>query len=307
MPSNSLTLIDEAIGPSPNITWVALAYTLGLSVGFLLVGRLSDIFGRRWFFIIGNFFALVGAIISGTANHVESIIGGNLLGGLAGAVQISFTIAISELVPNKHRPLWISAIFFSSFEIACFGPVIAQTLVTNTVAGWRWSFYLDIIVAGLAVVLFYFFYHPPTFGLLHKNRSRIEQLKRLDFVGVFLFSGGLAVFLIGLSWGSGTYQWSSAHVIATVVVGAAALVVFVLYGSYQHSLAPHCLLSKLPLKLFTRLLRPSWRSFNASASIQVTRIPGNGGHSYGWKLRVLQYECALAAASGLSISRNGYS
>jgi MFS family permease len=66
-------------------------------------------------------------------------------------VQISITVAIAELVPNKHRPLWISGIFFSLFEIACFGPVIAHALVTNTAAGWRWSFYFDIIVAGLAV------------------------------------------------------------------------------------------------------------------------------------------------------------
>ncbi|KIM99947.1 hypothetical protein OIDMADRAFT_42845 [Oidiodendron maius Zn] len=235
MPSNSLLLINEDIGPSPNITWVALAYTLGLSIGFLIVGRLSDIFGRRWFFIGGNCFALIGAIVSGTATHVESIIGGNLLGGLAGAVQISFTVAIAELVPNKHRPLWISAIFFSSFEIACFGPVIAQTLVTNTAAGWRWSFYLDIIVAGLAVFLFYTFYHPPNFQLLHKNRSRVDQLKRTDFVGLVLFSGGLAVFLIGLSWGSGSYPWKSAHVIATIVVGAIGLILFVLYDAYVHS------------------------------------------------------------------------
>jgi MFS family permease len=230
MPSNSLALINEALGPSPNITWVALAYTLGLSVGFLIVGRLSDIFGRRWFFIGGNAFALIGAIVSATATHVESIIGGNVLGGLAGAVQISFTVAIAELVPKKHRPLWISAIFFSSFEIACFGPVIAQALVTGTKAGFRWSFYLDIIVAGLAVILFYFFYHPPTFQHLHKNRSRMEQVKRMDFVGLVLFSGGLATFLIGLAWGEGTYPWSSAHVIATIVVGAVALVAFVLWG-----------------------------------------------------------------------------
>jgi MFS family permease len=244
MPSNSLALINEALGPSPNITWVALAYTLGLSVGFLIVGRLSDIFGRRWFFIGGNAFALIGAIVSATATHVESIIGGNVLGGLAGAVQMSFTVAIAELVPKKHRPLWISAIFFSSFEIACFGPVIAQALVTGTKAGFRWSFYLDIIVAGLAVILFYFFYHPPTFQHLHKNRSRMEQVKRTDFVGLVLFSGGLATFLIGLAWGEGTYPWSSAHVISTIVVGAIALVAFVLYGRSNPFFPSSTLLTK---------------------------------------------------------------
>lgn len=41
MPSNSLALIDASIGPSDNISWVALSYTLGLSIGFLIVGRLS--------------------------------------------------------------------------------------------------------------------------------------------------------------------------------------------------------------------------------------------------------------------------
>jgi MFS family permease len=230
LPSNSLSLINTSIGPSDNISWIALAYTLGLSVGFLLVGRLSDIFGRRWFFIIGNLFSVIGSIISATASYPDTIIGGELLGGLAGAVQISFTVAISELVPNKHRPIWIICIFFSSFQIASFGPVIAQSLVIGTAAGWRWSFYLNIIVGGLAVILFYFFYHPPTFHLLHRNRSRMEQMKRLDYVGLVLFTGGLSTFLIGLSWASGSYPWASAHVIVAIVVGFAAMVAFVLYG-----------------------------------------------------------------------------
>jgi hypothetical protein len=58
----------------------------------------------------------------------------------------------------------------------------------------------------------------------------MEQVKRMDFVGLVLFSGGLATFLIGLAWGEGTYPWNSAHVIATIVIGAVALIAFVLYG-----------------------------------------------------------------------------
>jgi MFS family permease len=245
LPANSLLLINEDIGPSTNINWVALAYTLGLSVGFLIVGRFSDIFGRRWFFVGGNGIGLVGAIIGATANRVNSLIGANVLNGLAGAVQITFTAAIAELVPNKHRPLWIAAIFFSSFQFACFGPVIAQAFVTGTDAGWRCSYYVNIGVAGAAVVTLYFFYHPPTFEHLHVNRSKMEQVKRQDAVGLVLFTGGLILFIMGLNWGGSTYPWKSGHVIGCIVVGFCALVAFVLYDAYVHKGDP-----LLPIHLF---------------------------------------------------------
>ena len=43
----NLTLINNDIGPDANIQWVSLVYTLTLAIGLLLVGRLSDLFGRR--------------------------------------------------------------------------------------------------------------------------------------------------------------------------------------------------------------------------------------------------------------------
>lgn len=245
MPSNSLLIINNDIGPSGNITWVALAYTLGLTVGFLVVGRFSDIFGRRWFFVGGNSLGLIGAIIGATAKNVNSLIGANTLNGVAGAVQITFTAAISELVPNKHRPLWVAGIFFSSFQFACFGPVIAQAFVTGTAASWRWSYYINIIMAGLAVVTLFLFYHPPTFDHLHVNRSKAQQVKRQDAVGFVLFTGGLILFIMGLNWGGGLYPWKSGHVIGTIVVGFVALVVFVLYDAYVHRGDP-----LLPIHLF---------------------------------------------------------
>ena len=41
--------INNDLGPSDNIAWVSIVYILSEAVFFLLVGRLSDIFGRRWF------------------------------------------------------------------------------------------------------------------------------------------------------------------------------------------------------------------------------------------------------------------
>lgn len=88
--------MNEDLGPSKNIAWVALSSTLGLAVAFLLVGRLSDIFGRRWFLIVGNLLAVVANVVAATATSVGALIAANSLNGLASAVQISFSVAIPE-------------------------------------------------------------------------------------------------------------------------------------------------------------------------------------------------------------------
>lgn len=66
--------------------------------------------------------------------------------------------------------------------------------------------------------------------MLHKRRTRVEQLKRVDFIGILLFMAGLILILLGLSWGGTMYSWSSAHVIATIVIGFFTFVAFVYYG-----------------------------------------------------------------------------
>ena len=49
-----LNEINDDIGPSNNIAWVGIVYILSEAVFFLLVGKLSDVFGRRWFVSINN-------------------------------------------------------------------------------------------------------------------------------------------------------------------------------------------------------------------------------------------------------------
>jgi len=52
------------------------------------------------------------------------------------------------VVPNKHRPIWVSGIFISGLAMLGFGPAVAEALGEHTAAGWRWCFYLGIIVSG---------------------------------------------------------------------------------------------------------------------------------------------------------------
>lgn len=98
-----LSQINADIGPSPNINWIPLVNLCGGAVFFLMVGQLSDIFGRRWFFIFGSAIALLGSIIGAFAKDVNTLIVAELFIGIAVAFQQSFFWVVAELVPMKYR------------------------------------------------------------------------------------------------------------------------------------------------------------------------------------------------------------
>lgn len=81
-------------------------------------------------------------------------------------------------------------------------------------------------------LLYFLYYHPPTFNMKYKNRSKMQQFKDFDFVGCILFTAGLLLFVMGLSWGGSLYAWKSPHVIATIIVGTLCLVTFTLWEIY---------------------------------------------------------------------------
>jgi MFS family permease len=111
-------LINADIGPDPNIQWVATVWNLGSAVGFLLIGRLSDIFGRKWMVLGTTILGLIGCIIGCTATSIGMLIGANLCNGIAAAGQLSFGIVLGELVPNKQRGPIVTLVFISSLPFA---------------------------------------------------------------------------------------------------------------------------------------------------------------------------------------------
>lgn len=194
------TLINADLGNSADINWVATVWTLGTSIGFLLVGRISDIFGRRDMVLCTGVLALIGCIIGSCAQSVGMLIAANICTGIAAAGQLSFGIVLGELVPNRMRGPIVTLVFMSSAPFAIFGPIIARLFIENTSSRWRWSYYLGDIFSVLALALYYFLYHPPTYDQLHVNgKTKMQQLKELDYVGMFLFVAGVVLFLVGLS------------------------------------------------------------------------------------------------------------
>lgn len=53
-----------------------------------------------------------------------------------------------------------------------------------------------------------------------------RELKRLDYLGLVLYCGGLIMLLLGITWGGKLYAWDSAYIIGLLVGGIVTLIVF---------------------------------------------------------------------------------
>jgi hypothetical protein len=113
-------------------------------------------------------------------------------------------MAIGELVARRDRGYVNAIVWTTALPFSVFSPVIARSLLIHTTVGWRGCYYIATAMTATAAVLFFIFYHPPTFHNLHKSEENLSKLQMLDIGGLTLLIGGLVVFLLGISWGGTT-------------------------------------------------------------------------------------------------------
>ena len=80
-----------------------------------------------------------------------------------------------------------------------------------------------------SLVSIYFGYNPPKRKSQHDSLTWVQKLGQIDIAGSVLLTAAVTLILVGLGLGGGQYSWSSARVIATIVVGGVLTVAFGLY------------------------------------------------------------------------------
>ncbi|KPI36578.1 putative MFS-type transporter YusP [Cyphellophora attinorum] len=237
-----LGVIDADIGPSPYLTWVAIVYTLCVAVGLTLVGRLTDLFGRRYFFIGGSILGTAGSIVCATAGSINTLIGGTTLIGLGAATQLSFHFVTAELVPMRARFWSVAIIYCFSIPGSGFGPIIAQAFVSHTSVGWRGVYYLLIGINVVALACWTCFYWPPHFSEKNPGTRLSEFVRNFDYVGTLLYTAGLTLFLMGISVGGlGVFPWKSGTTLGPLIAGGVCLIAlagWVMFANPKEPLIP---------------------------------------------------------------------
>ena len=197
------------------LQWVVTGYALTLASFLLLGGSLGDRYGRRRVFSIGVAWFAVASALCGFAPTAGFLIAGRLVQGIGGALLAPGSLAILQTsFRADDRARAIGAWSGLGGVAGAAGPLVGGYLLA--VGSWRWVFFINLPVAAAVLVI----------AARHVPESRDPTASgRVDTVGATL----AVVFLAGLTYGlieAPTDGWSSAAVVASLLVAAVALPAF---------------------------------------------------------------------------------
>ncbi|KAK1491207.1 major facilitator superfamily transporter [Colletotrichum tamarilloi] len=233
------SIIQDIGGTSTQAFWVGTSYLISCAVAMPFLASLSDIFGRPIILIGSLVFFTVGTILCCVSNGIGLLLGGRVIQGIgAGGMYVLSLVVFTDIVPLRHRPKYYGIIQMAWAIGSLTGPIIGGAVAEHTT--WRWIFYLNFPICGYSLLAI-----PILLTLKPPTATFSEKLKRVDWLGGFLFIGSMVTFLVGISWGGNDFPWRSAQTLVPVFIGAAGLTVTLFY---EHSYARYPFLKKI---LFT--------------------------------------------------------
>ncbi len=197
-----------------NRQWVITAYALAFGSLLLLGGRLSDLWGRRRALVLGLVGFALASAVGGAAHSFLVLVSARAAQGVFGALLAP--AALATLTTTFTRP-GERATAFSVFGVVAGSGAAVGLLLGGALtqwASWRWCLYVNVVVAGVALVGVAAFV----------GAGRATHATHLDLTGTLLGSGGLFLVVYGLahavtaSWGAPA-TWASLAAGVLIVSG----------------------------------------------------------------------------------------
>ncbi|MGD9890893.1 MAG: MDR family MFS transporter [Dehalococcoidia bacterium] len=204
------------------LSWVFTSYMLSSTVVVPLVGKLSDIYGRKLFLMGGIVVFLIASAGCGAAPSMGFLIAFRALQGVGGGIIFSSVFAtIGDLFAPAERGKYMG-LFTGTFTLASvLGPTFGGLITDH--AGWRWVFYINVPVGAVALPAIW--YNLPW--------SRSNRRPRIDFSGALFLSVATVSGLLALAWSGEEFGWTSGITVGLLALAAVAAAAFA-YQELHH-------------------------------------------------------------------------
>jgi DHA2 family multidrug resistance protein len=206
-------------------TWVVTTYLIANAVVLPASGWLSNVIGRKRFYMICVALFTVSSLFCGLAPSLSSLIFFRILQGLGGGgMPTSEQAILADTFPPQKRGQAFALYGVAVIVAPTVGPTIGGWITDNF--SWHWIFFINVPIGFISLALVHWFVDEPEV-LERERHERIAGGLKVDWVGFVLIAVTLGSLEVVLDRGQLDDWFKSGTIITFSVIAVAAFVAFV--------------------------------------------------------------------------------
>ena len=198
------------------VQWVPIIYLLVQAVTLVSFGRLSDLKGRKFFFLFGIALFTVASFLSTFVTFEFTLVIFRAVQGIGSSfIGANAPSMITDVFPREETGKALGINVATIYLGLVIGPVLGGFIIQFFT--WRLIFFINVPI-GIIVILVGWF-------KLQKVNPGIKE-ERFDIWGTLLFGAFLATLLLALTIAN-QVGWGSTQVISLLIISASSLILFI--------------------------------------------------------------------------------
>ncbi|CAN7226576.1 MFS transporter [Arthrobacter sp. LjRoot78] len=217
------TIMSELKGTQTDFAWVITAALLANAATTPIWGKLADLFDKKLLVQLSIVIFVAGSVMAGLSETIPLLLTARVIQGVAmGGLTALAQAIIGSIIPPRDRGKY-SGYMGGVMAVGTAGGPLLGGFIVDSPLGWRWTFFVCVPLAVIALILLQI-----TLKLPHVKRHA-----KIDWLGSILLTSGVSLLLIWVSFAGNPdyYDWWSWQTAAMVGGGVLLLALLVVVES----------------------------------------------------------------------------